>query len=242
MRGVSPFDSCITIVECIITHLYRRPKKHLISTNEEPDEQQYGLSRLLDFCDGVFGFAITLLIITIPFSLRGLPPSATNAQTVQQLRLLLPSLYAYVLSFFIVGNYWVNHHRIFRQFIKYDSLLLWINLTLLLFIVFLPVPTSFLGLYGENSVIAALYATTQMVIVLIYLIMNWYASSHHRLIAPSVDQKTITYGYLRSLIAVTMFALSIGIAFLNPDLAKFWWLAIFIVQPLVLRGYTRLAL
>ncbi len=129
----------------------------------------------------------------------------------------------------------------FRQFIKYDALLLWINLTLLLFIVFLPVPTSFLGLYGENSVIAVLYATTQLVITLIYLIMNWYASSHHRLIAPSVDQKTIRYGFLRSLIAVSMFALSIGIAFLNPDLAKLFWFAIFIVPPLVVRGYARLA-
>ena len=213
----------------------------MISTNEEPDKQQYGLSRLLAFCDGVFGFAITLLIITIPFSLRGLPPSATYAQTVQQLSYLLPSLYAYVLSFFIVGNYWFNHHQMFRQFIKYDALLLWLNLTLLLFIVFLPVPTSFLGLYGENSVIADLYATTLLVITLIYLIMNWYASSHHRLIAPSVDQKTITYGFLRSLISISMFALSIGIAFLNPNLAKLWWLSIFIVPPLVVRGYARLA-
>jgi uncharacterized membrane protein len=187
----------------------------------------------------VVGFAITLLITTIPFSLGNFPSTATNAQLVPQLRLLLPSFYAYVLSFIIVGNYWLIHHRTFLPIIKYDALLLWLNLALLLCIVFLPVPTAFLGRYGENSLIIALYAITQMVITLIYLSMHRYASSHHRLIAPSVDQKTIRYGFLRSLIAAFMFALSIGVAFLNPDLAKLLWLAIFIVQPLVLRGYAR---
>ncbi len=47
---------------------------------QEVDEQQYGVSRLVAYCDGVFGFAITLLITTIPFSLGSLPPSASNGQ------------------------------------------------------------------------------------------------------------------------------------------------------------------
>lgn len=200
------------------------------------DDQQYGISRLVAFCDGVFGFAITLLITTIPFSLGNLPPSATNEQFVQQLRALLPSFYAYALSFYIVGNYWVVHHRSFRSIIKYDSILLWLNLTLLLFIVFLPVPTAFLGRYGESSIITALYALTHTLITFIYLIMQWYASSHHRLILPSLDQKTIRYGYLRALIAFIIFALSIGLAFLNPQLAKLAWIAIFLIRPLILRG------
>jgi uncharacterized membrane protein len=212
----------------------------MLSTNKEPDENQYGLARLLAFCDGVFGFAITLLITTIPFSLGNLPSSATNEQIVQQLRVLLPSFSAYILSFFIVGNYWFIHHRIFRLITKHSTLLLWLNLTLLLCIAFLPVPTAFLGRYGENSIITALYAITQTAIALIFLIMFWYAASHHRLIAPSVGQKTIRENLLRSFIAVSMFALSIGLAFLNPGLTKLWWLAIFIVQPLVLNGYAML--
>jgi hypothetical protein len=36
-----------------------------------------------------------------------------------------------------------------------------------------------------------------------------------------------------------MFALSIGLAFLNPQLAKLFWIAIFISQPLVQRKYIR---
>ena len=51
----------------------------------ETDEQQYGVSRLVSFSDGVFGFAITLLITTIPFSFEGLASSASDAQIVPHL-------------------------------------------------------------------------------------------------------------------------------------------------------------
>jgi uncharacterized membrane protein len=205
----------------------------------EADDQQYGVSRLVAFCDGVFGFAITLLITTIPFSLGNLPPSPTYEQFVQPLRGVLPGFYAYTLSFFMVGNYWIVHHRMFRHIIKYDTFFVWLNLTLLFFIVFLPVPTAFLGRYGNSSLIVALYAVTQTVITFIYLILDWYASSHHRLIASSVDQKTIKYGYLRSLLTITMFALSIGLAFLNTELAKLSWIAIFFIRPPVLKVLIR---
>jgi uncharacterized membrane protein len=202
----------------------------------EADDQKYGISRLVAFCDGIFGFAITLLITTIPFSLGNLVSSATNEQVIAALGILLPSFYAYVLSFYIVGNYWVVHHRIFRQIIKYDSVLLWLNLTLLLFIVFLPVPTALLGRYGNNSLITALYALTNAIIASLFLVMEWYACFHHRLIPPSVDEKMIRYGYMRALIPIGIFVLSIGLAFLNPQLAKLSWIAIFLIRPIVLRG------
>ena len=206
---------------------------------QEADDQQYGTARLVSFCDGIFGFAITLLITTIPFSLGNLPPSATNEQVIAALHTLLPSFFAYVLSFYIVGNYWVVHHRMFRQIIKYDSGLLWLNLTLLLFIVFLPFPTALLGRYGDSSLITALYALTQAIIASMFFIIDWYASFHHRLIPPSVDQETIRYGYMRSLIAVGLFVLSIGLAFINPQLAKLSWITIFLIRPIVLRRNRR---
>lgn len=201
----------------------------------EADEQQYGVSRLVSFSDGVFGFAITLLITTLPFTLN-IPPSATNQQTVQQLLNLLPQFYAYLFSFFMVGNYWIIHHRAFRRYIKSNTTLLWLNLTLLLFIVFVPFPTALLGRYGSNSVIVALYAAIQAAISLIYVIMGWYALSHQLIVTPR-DQKAIKYSYLRGLIPFVIFSLSCVIAFFSPFLAKLAWIAIFVIRPAVLRKY-----
>jgi uncharacterized membrane protein len=203
----------------------------------ETEKQQYGVSRLVAFSDGVFGFAITLLITTIPLSLEGLPLSANDEQIRQHLLSLLPNLYSYILSFYIIGNYWFIHHRLFQNISKFDTPFLWLNLTLLLFIAFLPVPTSLLGRYGDSSIITALYAVTQTLITLAYLTMWWYAHSHHRLILPSLDQKTIRYGELRSLIPLSILALSIGLSFLNPLLAQLTWISIFFIRPIILSRY-----
>jgi uncharacterized membrane protein len=199
----------------------------------EADEQQYDLARLVSFSDGVFGFAITLLITTIPFTLD-LPQLATNQQTVQQLVRLLPQVYAYVFSFYIIGNYWVVHHRMFRHITRSTTTLLWINLTLLLFIVFLPFPTALLGRYGSNSVVVALYAAVQAVISGIHVIMEWYVTTQH-LDARPLSQHAIRYTYLRGLIPCAIFALSIAVAFYNVTLAKIAWIALLVIRPLVLR-------
>src|SRR2546421_8616378 len=145
---------------------------------QEAEDQQYGVSRLVAFSDGVFGFAITLLITSIP--VPELPRSASADQIVQQLLGLLPNFYSYVFSFYMVGIYWMAHHRTFRYIIKFDTRLLWMNLTLLLLIAFLPFPTSLLGRYGDTSIITAFYAATLSTVSLIYILLWWYASSHHR--------------------------------------------------------------
>ncbi|MFL5665601.1 MAG: TMEM175 family protein [Ktedonobacteraceae bacterium] len=85
---------------------------------QEAEDQQYGVSRLVAFSDGVFGFAITLLITSIP--VPELPRSASADQIVQQLLGLLPNFYSYVFSFYMVGIYWMAHHRTFRYIIKFD--------------------------------------------------------------------------------------------------------------------------
>ncbi len=203
--------------------------------SHEVEEQQYGVARLVAFSDGVFGFAITLLITSIP--VPELPRSATADQLGQHLFGLLPHFYSYVLSFYIVGVYWVVHHRTFRYILKYDTTLLWLNLTLLLVIAFLPYPTSLLGRYGNTSIISALYAATLSTLSLMYLLLWWYASAYHRLIPQDLDQKVITQLRMRGLIPLAIFVSSIGVSFISPTLAKAAWISIFFIRPLFLRGY-----
>ncbi len=102
----------------------------------EPEGQPYGVSRLVSFSDGVFGVSITLLITTIPTSLPGVSSSTSNQQVFAQLVALLPSFYSYAFSFFMVGSFWLVHHRLFGRIVRYDATLMWLNLTLLLFVVF----------------------------------------------------------------------------------------------------------
>jgi uncharacterized membrane protein len=186
---------------------------------ETEEQQQYGISRLLAFSDGVFGFAITLLIVNVIGAFPPLPSSATNEQIGKALLGLWSSFFAYALSFYLVGIYWVAHHRMFRYIIKYNTTLLWLNLTMLLFVVLLPFSTSLLDKYNHNSVIVAFYAATLAMISLCSIILWEYAAFHHRLIPPDLDQKTLTYFRARGVITLGLYIISIGFAFLNPSLA-----------------------
>lgn len=98
-------------------------------------------SRLEAFSDGVFAIVITLLILDIRF------PEVEYGQFWETLSSLLPRILAYVMSFIIIGLYWVVHHNSMHVIKKTDRNLLWLNILLLLFVSFIPFPTSLLGRY-----------------------------------------------------------------------------------------------
>jgi uncharacterized membrane protein len=100
-------------------------------------------ARLEAFCDGVFAIALTLLIIDLKA-----PPTA-NLRTSHDLWLaladLLPSVFAFLLSFGIVFITWVNHHEAMKLVDKSSIPFIYANGFLLLSVVVIPFPTALLG-------------------------------------------------------------------------------------------------
>jgi len=97
-------------------------------------------SRLEAFSDGVFAVAITLLVLNLTVAGPG------HGELSHQLGSHWPSFAAYLISFFVIGIIWVNHHVLVRTFVVVDRLVLFLNLVLLLFVVLLPFAT---GLAAE---------------------------------------------------------------------------------------------
>ena len=102
-------------------------------------------SRLEAFCDGVFAIALTLLIFDIKI------PAGEQISTTNELWLalqhLLPSIFAFLLSFTVVLITWVNHHATLKLVNKSSSAFIYANGFLLLTIVIIPFPTALLGAY-----------------------------------------------------------------------------------------------
>src|SRR5260370_323732 len=138
-----------------------------MQTRQKTEEQQrYEISRLLAFSDGVFGFASTLLVVNVSSAFPPLPSSASDKRLLAALLGLGFAFFSYALSFYVGGAYWVAHHRMFSYLIRSTSTLLWLNLTLLLFVVFLPFPTYLLDKYTNSVAIAGFYPATLSVIIL----------------------------------------------------------------------------
>ena len=99
-------------------------------------------SRLEAFSDGVFAVAITLLALDLTVA----GPAGTGSLT-DQLHEKWPAFLAYLISFFMIGIVWVNHHVLVRSIVKVDRTLLFLNLVLLLFVVLIPFATAIVAEY-----------------------------------------------------------------------------------------------
>jgi len=119
------------------------------------------LARIGAFSDGVFAFAITLLIlaIRIPHPSDGDAGLGLFKLLTQEWR----SYLAFVLSFMIVGMNWANHRVMFKTFARANHGLVWLNLLYLMVgVAFIPVPTAVLGAWlgsssHDDQVVAAVF-------------------------------------------------------------------------------------
>lgn len=107
------------------------------------------------FSDGVFAFAITLLVLGIALPAFKIPPSESELRAA--LFALWPNVLAYALSFAVIGIMWQNHHAFFRMIDRVDRTTVFLNLLLLAGTVFIPFATSVLGTYPAMHASTFLY-------------------------------------------------------------------------------------
>jgi uncharacterized membrane protein len=132
-------------------------------------------SRLEAFSDGVFAIVITLLILDIRF------PEVEYEQFWETFPSVLPRILAYVMSFIIIGLYWVIHHNSMHAIKKTDRGLLWLNILLLLCISFIPFPTSLVGRYPFEAGPIMIYGGTLIACNLVGFITVLYVHYHPHL-------------------------------------------------------------
>ena len=104
-------------------------------------------TRVEALSDGVFAIAMTLLVLS--FDVPVLPSNAGSAELVPALSALLPHVWAFLLSFVLLGSFWAVHHRQYHRIRHADDVSIWINLGSLLFVVLLPFSTDLEGEYGN---------------------------------------------------------------------------------------------
>jgi uncharacterized membrane protein len=186
--------------------------------------ETFGISkeRLLGFADAIFSIAITLLVISL--ALPFIQDSGFDNQFIDALVSLIGRITGFVISFFVIATYWLSLHRMFFFVRRLDKRFIWLTLVFLFFIVFMPFPTSVLGLYGNHSQAAIFYAITISLSSFILFAMWRYAIKDRRLVDQDLEESTIRLISQRSLISGMIFLISIPIALLSPALAELMWL------------------
>ena len=134
-------------------------------------------TRLEAFSDGVFAVAITLLALNLTVAGPGVQHQLYEHRW---------SFAAYLISFFVIGIIWVNHHVVIKSIAKVDRTLLFLNLVLLLFVVLIPFSTAtaaqYLPVGGVDVKVAmAMYSAVFLGMSVGFgLIFEWTLHGDHR--------------------------------------------------------------
>ena len=177
-------------------------------------------NRLEAFSDGVFAVAITLLVLNIRIPGLDLPPSRllSGSDLWHALGDEWPMLAAYVTSFAMIGIMWLNHHRLFTHIKRINTVLVLLNLLLLMFIVFVPVPTALLAEYVERPdqhAAAIVYSGTFFLTACCFNLFWRYASYHNRLVGKDADSRAIQAISKQYLFGPLVYLIAFALAFVS---------------------------
>lgn len=113
------------------------------------------LERLTFFSDAVFAIAMTLLVVEVKL------PHVTVADDLglaNALLALTPAYIGFLVSFLVLGRFWIGHHTLMAVLDRSSLRLVRTNLVMLLAVAFMPFPTVVVSQYGGLRVGIGLYA------------------------------------------------------------------------------------
>jgi uncharacterized membrane protein len=190
-----------------------------------------GVDRLLALSDGVVAIAITLLVLQLNVPS---PSALTDPDSASKLAVELgkgaDQMISYVISFYVIAQFWLVHHRVFRRITGQQEGLAWWNFAFLFTITVMPFTSDLLGKFSENPLAIDIFAANLLLATAATELTVIYGRRKD-LVTPETAQETRAAQY-RVAASVVVIAMSIVLAWVNPDVAKYCWLLLAVAPRL----------
>jgi len=124
--------------------------------------QNLSPTRVEAFSDGVIAVIVTILVLEL---------KAPEIDGLEGMRLVLPTIFLYLLTFVQIGIYWVNHHYLMDEVETIGHAVLWANLIFLFCLSLFPFATEWIGAHGLTHFSTALYAAVSIFPGLSYMVL-----------------------------------------------------------------------
>lgn len=121
-------------------------------------------ARLEAFSDGVIAVIITIMVLEL---------HVPHKDGFAGLWSVAPRLAVYLLSFFMVGIYWINHHELIRRTESVDYRVLWANLVFLFVLSLLPYFVDYLDEKNFSTFATLLYDATMLAAGMAFFLLRW---------------------------------------------------------------------
>jgi len=170
-------------------------------------------NRLEAFSDGVFAVAITLLILEINV------PGGENLW--HDLKEEWPSFASFLVSFWVIGIIWVNHHGLIDHLKRTDRPVLYLNLLVLMPVVFIPFSTALMADHlksgADEEVAALVYALAFLAMGLAFNVFWTYIVKHRRELGVELTDGEVRRMSVGFTIGSPLYAIAVMMAFISPE-------------------------
>lgn len=200
--------------------------------------KEFQLERLILFSDAVFAIAITLLVIEIKIPdftqlnehlneikapLIPDPDHIRDRDILNGLAHLIPKFTGFLISFLIIGQYWIVHHRMFGYVVSFNQRLIWLNILFLLGIALMPFSTGFYSEYAAMPVVTPVifYTCNLGFLGLLNFFMWRYLGNPSKGLTENLSPMLARYSSLRSITVPAIFIICCLVYTRSPLIASF---------------------
>lgn len=184
--------------------------------------------RLEAFSDGVLAVIITIMVLEL---------HAPEGANLAALAASAPTLIFYVLSFIYIGIYWNNHHHLMQATHSVTGPILWANLHLLFWLSLVPFATAWMGEHHAEALPVATYGVVLILAAVAYTILSRLIIAHE---GPKSTLARAVGSDVKGWASLVLYACAIGVAFLNPMIAKLLYAAVAVIWLIPDRRIERL--
>jgi uncharacterized membrane protein len=206
----------------------------------DPDDENIpGIDRLLALTDGVVAIALTLLVLQLQVPASAALDNADSASALwKALDVDGAELTSYLVSFVVIAQFWLVHHRVLRGMRGHSEGLAWRNFGFLLTLTLMPFTSDLLGRYGSNPLAITLFGINLMAISLSTQWIFHYAATNNLLVDERRSSHDEKAARVRAVLVLLIVLLTILLAWVDITLARYGWL-LFLLVPTAGERVTR---
>jgi uncharacterized membrane protein len=173
--------------------------------------------------------------MAITIYIPNLARNLTQSQVIDKLLESIPEFEIYVISFFVIGVYWIAYHQIFNHIVASHGIMTWLTLVFLFFITLIPFATN-LEIGFNYPIVFVLYALV-LAMAGALLTITWLHATKNKLIDENLTQRQIHAISLEAILPTVVFSLSILVSFIDLQIAYYFWIVIIPAKIILRKKY-----
>jgi uncharacterized membrane protein len=170
------------------------------------------------FSDGVIAVILTIMVLELK--------APENGDLSALLKLKLPLL-NYLLSFVVIGIFWVNHRTILSLVRHVEPAILWWNNALLFWMSLVPFATAYMGQSDASPLSVAVYGGLLAITSSTFGLLRFAIAKQHKA-DPKMSRRHKQL-HFKDAFGAALYALSVALAFVSVRASFF----IFILIPVL---------